>query len=166
MVIKEIINRRSVRKYKPDTVPDNFILEIIKAGQFAPTARNNRAAEFIVIKDQKTKDEIFNIVGQDYVKEAGALIVPVSDKTKTNCPVQDLSVVSENMLLQAEALGLGGVWKNLKGDLGEETKIKKILGIPEQFMVINFVPLGFPVEKPEPHSDKDFDTQKIHQEKW
>ena len=109
MIIKEILNRRSVREYKSDAVPQKYIVEIIKAGQFAPTARNNRAIEFVVIEKQETKNKIFEIVGQEYVKEASVLIIPVSDTTKTSCPIQDLSVASENMFSQATALGLGTI---------------------------------------------------------
>ena len=92
MVIKEILNRRSVREYKSEQIPEEYLIEIIKAGQFAPSAKHNKAIEFIVIRDQETKDKIFEIVGQDFVKEAPVLIIPVTDTTKTNCPVQDLSV--------------------------------------------------------------------------
>ena len=166
MIIKEILNRRSVREYKEKAVAEEYITEIIKAGQFAPTAHNNRAIEFIVVRDQSTKDKIFEIVGQEFLKEAPVLIIPVSDTTQTNCPVQDLSVASENMFLQATALGLGTVWKALKAEYAEEEKIKKLLGIPEQYRAINIIPVGYPKEKPLPHTDKDFKANKIHHEKW
>lgn len=166
MIIKEILNRRSVREYKNKAVPEKYITEIIKAGQFAPTARHNQAVEFIVVKNQKIKDEIFEIVGQEFVKTAQVLIIPVTDTAKTNCPVQDLSVASENMFLQATALGLGTVWKALKPEFNEEEKIKKLLGIPTRYKTINIVPVGYPKEKPAPHTDKDFVEEKIHQEKW
>jgi len=166
MILKEILNRRSIRKYKPDPVPQEYIIDIIKAGQFAPTAHNNRAVEFVVVKDQGMKKRIFGILDKDFVKEAQALIVPATDGEKTNCPVQDLSVASENMFLQATALGLGTVWKNLKAEFDEEAKIKEILGIPKQYRVINIIPVGFPAENPGPYSDKDFSPEKIHEEKW
>jgi len=167
MVTKEIQNRRSVREYKPDAVPKEYIIEIIKAGQFAPTARHNAAVEFIVVEDQKTKDKIFEIVdGKEFVKEAPVLIIPVTDTTKTNCPVEDLSVAAENMLLQATSLGLGTVWKALKSESEEREKVKKLLGIPEQYMTINIIPVGYPKERPEPHGDQDFDEKKIHKERW
>ncbi len=165
MVTKEILNRRSVREYKDKEVPDEYITEIIKAGQFAPTARHNQAVEFITIKNQKTKDAIFEIVGQELVKMAPVLIVPISDTTKsTDLALQDLSIASENMFLQATALGLGTVWKNIRPEW--RGKIKQLLGIPDSFEVINIIPIGYPKEKPTPHSDNDFDAKKIHQEKW
>jgi len=166
MIIKEILNRRAVREYQEKAVPEEYITEIIKAGQFAPSARNNRAIEFIVIRDSKTKEKIFEIVGQEFVKEVPVLIIPVSDTIQTNCPVQDLSIASENMFLQATTLGLGTVWKALKAEYAEEEKIKKLLGIPEQYMAINIIPVGYPKEKPMPHTDKDFNAKKIHHEKW
>jgi len=66
MILKEILNRRSVREYKPDGVPDELIMEIIKAAQFAPTGRSAHAIEFLVIKEQKIKNEIFKIAGQEF----------------------------------------------------------------------------------------------------
>jgi len=164
MIIKEILNRRSTKAYNPKAVSGEHIVEIIKAGQFAPTASNNRAVEFIVIKKQETRNNIFEIVGQEFVKEAPVLIIPVSDSTKTNCPIKDLSVASENMFLQATALGLGSVWKNLKSQTIE--KIKKMLGIPEQQIIINIIPVGYAKEKLEPYADKDFSDKKIHKEQW
>src|SRR3989338_8265216 len=113
MVIREIINRRSVRNYKKKEVSDKDLLEIIKAAQFAPTAHNNRSVEFIIIKNQNLKNKIYEIVGQEFVKKAPVLIVPTIDTEKTKWPTQDLSLATGNIFLQAEALGLGTVWKNL-----------------------------------------------------
>lgn len=166
MIIKEILHRRSVRDYQEKDVSKEDITEIIKAGQFAPTANNNRAIEFIVIRNQQTKDKIFEIVGQEFVKEAPVLIIPISNTTQTNCPVQDLSVASESMFLQATALGLGTVWKNFEAEYVGEGKIKELLGIPEQYKAINIIPVGYPKEKSIPHTDEDFNAQKIHQDKW
>jgi len=166
MIIKEIIKRRSVREFKTNLIPDEIISEIIKAAQFAPTSRNNRAVEFIIIKSKTTKEKIFKtaIPEQKFVKEAPILIVPVTNPVKTNQPVQDLSLASGNIFLQATALELGSVWKNLKAPVAEE--IKKLLGIPEQYLVINVIHLGYSKKILPPHTDDDFDKKRIHHEKW
>lgn len=164
MILKEILHRRSVREFKSESVPEIFVKEIIEAGQFAPTARNNQAIEFIVIRNQETKDKIFEIVDQEFVKKALILIIPVSDTTKSGYPIQDLSVASENIFLQATAVGLGSVWKNLQNEW--EEKIKQMLGIPGQYMAINIIPIGYPKEMPIPRSNEDFAVHKIHEEKW
>jgi len=172
MILHAIKNRRSVREYKSKLVSDKDILEIIKAAQFAPSARHNMAVEFIVIKEQKTKEAICEIINanrqfktnQDYVKNVPVLLIPVTDKNKTEMPIQDLSVASENIFLQAAVLGLGTVWKNIWPEIEEE--MKKLLGLPINFTLINIIPIGYPQEKIEPHSDKDFSQKKIHYEKW
>jgi nitroreductase len=68
------------------------------------------------------------------------------------------------MFLQAMALGLGTVWKSLQP--GWPEKIKKLLGIPKRYTIINIIPVGYPKKEPEPHTDKDFDDKKIHEERW
>jgi len=163
-ITKEILSRRSVRDFKSDEILEENLLEIIKAGQFAPTAHNTKVVEFIVIKNQETKDKIFEIVGQEYVKNAPVLIVPVIDETKSICPVEDLSVASENIFLQATALGLGSVWKNLGREW--QIPIKNLLNIPDTHLLINIIPIGYPKVKPAPHTDAEFSQSKIHPENW
>ncbi|MFH1780596.1 MAG: nitroreductase family protein [Candidatus Nealsonbacteria bacterium] len=164
MVIKEIVNRRSIREYKDEIVPNEAILEIIKAAQFAPTAKNNRAIEFIAIKDQDMKDKICAILEQEFVKKASVLIVPVIDPEKTPCPVQDIAIAAENMLLQVVALGLGAVWKNVRSE--PSVQIKALLGIPENFLLNTMLPIGYPNEEKPVHTEADFNKSKIHNEKW
>jgi nitroreductase len=164
MVIKEILNRRAVREFQNKEVPDELIKEVIKAGQFAPTGRNNKAVEFVVVKDLATKEKIFAICGQEFVRTAPVLIIPATDETKTGLPAQDLSVATENIFVQAAAFGLGTVWKNLQPDWAQS--VKKLLQIPENFKIINLIPLGYPAKEPVPHYEEEFSEKKIHKEKW
>lgn len=116
MMLKAIKDRRSVREYKSNPVSDEDILEIIKAGQFAPSAKNNRAIEFIVVKSQITKNKLCEIMGQEFIKKAPVLIIPLANPKKSAAPIQDLSVASENIFLQAASTSLGTVWKNVWPD--------------------------------------------------
>ncbi len=164
MVIEAIQKHRSMRMYKTDAVSEDVVNEIIKAGQFAPTAHGTGAVEFVVITDVKMKKDIFDIVGQDYVTEAPVLIMPVATDA-TVLPVQDISVATQNMLLQATDLGLGSVWKHVVPEWAG--KIKEMLSIPEGYHVINMVPIGLPNDPDViEHADDDFKIEKIHREKW
>ncbi len=163
-MLKEISNRRAVREYSEKPVSDEDVLEIIKAGQFAPSAMNNRGVEFIVVRNPEIKEKLYQIVGQEFVKNAPVVIVPVLNPSKSTCPVEDLAVASENMFLEATALGLGTVWKSIRKELREE--VKKVLEIPQDFLVINLIPVGYPKETPQPHSEADFNSSRIHYEKY
>jgi nitroreductase len=165
MVLDAILKRRAVREYRADTVSDSDIEEIIKAGQFAPTAMNNRMVEFVVVKDKGTKEKLFEIIDsrQEFLKTAPLLIIPVTD-SKVVLPIPDLSIASENIMIQAASLGLGTVWKNLREP--EARKVKEFLGIPETKVIINIIPVGYPKVHPTPHNDAEFSKNKIHHEKW
>ena len=164
MIIKEIIERRSIRNFKPDAIPDETILEIIKAAEFAPSAMHIKPIEYIIIKDQATKNKLHEILGDEFIKEAPVLIVPVSDTKKSAHSIQDISIASAHMFLQARASALGTVWKNLSTENSE--KIKDVLGIPAHYMAINLIPVGHPETELDPHSDNEFDRGKIHMEKF
>lgn len=164
MVLKAIADRRSIRDYKSDKIPQGFVIELIKAAQFAPSAKHNRSLQFIIIRDKKTKETIYGMLGQGFIKQAPLLIIPTVDTKKSSCPIQDLSVASENIFVQAAALSLGTVWKKVPEEKIEEVKI--LLDIPKNFMLINIIPVGFPKTKRRSHNEKDFDLNKIHFEKW
>ncbi len=164
MIIKEITNRRSIREYKADAVSEQDVLEIIRAAQFAPSAKNNHAIEFVVVRDQTAKDKLCEVAGQEFVKKASVLVALVLDTTKTPCPIQDVSAAAENMLLQAVALGLGAVWKNVRPEIAD--RMKAIIGIPENFLLNVIVCLGYPNESKPSHADAEFDQNKVHNEKW
>lgn len=166
MVLEIIKKRRSVRDFRNDAVEEKYILEIIKAGQYAPTANNNRAIEFIVVKDAKLKQEIYEVAQphQNFVKQAPVLIVPISNTQKTNLSIPDLSLASENMFLQATALGLGSIWKNFYPPVAE--KIKEILDIPSHYHLVNAIAIGYPVSMPSPYEEQHFSTDKIYYEKY
>jgi nitroreductase len=164
MILESIKKRRSFRTYKPQMVSEEAIVEIIKAAQFAPTSMGNASVEFVVVKDQATKDAIFNVVDQEYIKEAPVLIVPVISSEKSGLPIQDLTLASAHIFLQAAELGLGTVWKHMMPDW--TGKVKEILGLPAQYELTNLIPVGYSKEEKPAHSDEEFSQDKVHFEKW
>ena len=164
MIIKEISGRRSIRNYKPDPIPDDALTEIIKAAEFAPSGRHIRPLEYIIIKNPDTKKKLFDIFGDDFIKEAPALIIPVGDTQKSTLYMQDLSIASGYMFLQAVSLGFGTVWKNVNEE--KKGQIKALLGIPAHYTLINLIPVGCPAEILPPHTDSEFESGKIHRENF
>ena len=164
MILDAIKNRRAIRDYKTDPVADDLIHELIVAASFAPTAMGDYALEFIVVRDQKTKEAIYKIIGQEFVKTAPVLIVPVANTKKAVLAELDIAVMTENLMLQATELGLGSVWKHIQPEWVKP--VKAILQIPEDFCLINLIPVGYAQEPLDPHLEKDFLDQTIHQEKW
>jgi nitroreductase len=166
MIIDPILKRRAVREYDDKSVPDELVADIIKAAQFAPTAMNNKSVEFVVLKKKENINKLYDLIEfkQEYLRQVPVILIPTINTAKSTLPVQDLSVATENIFIEAAALGLGTVWKNIEPETAEE--IKTYLGIPANFMVINVIPLGYPKSVPQPHNDEEFSENKIHYEKW
>ena len=164
MVIEPIIWRRSIREYSDEPVLDESINEIIKAAQFAPTAQNKRAVEFIVVKDQAVKNQLFEILPQDFIKKAPAILVPVCSAELAVIPESDLALASAFIMIQAAELSLGTVWKHV--DEKAARGVGKVLGLPENYILINVIPLGYPLNELPDHGDVDFDPGKIHNNKF
>ena len=168
MINKAILNRRSIRSFSEEQVDDEAIMEIIKAAQFAPTAMNKRAWEFLVIKDEAGKGKLFELIGttikQEVIRTAPVILIPLMDSQKSVLPIQDLSLAIENIFIQITELGLGSFWKNVLPAEAEE--IKKAFGIPERFLLLNIMPIGYPAQEPLPHSEGEFLESKIHFGQW
>jgi nitroreductase len=164
LILDAIRKRRSIREFLEKKIPDEKIMELIIAAEFAPSARHNHAIEYVVVKEQLLKDKLYEITEQQFVKEAPILIVPVTDTTKTNWPASDLSVATENIFLQAAHEGLGAVWNNIRPE--NVGKVREILGIPKNFTLINLIPIGIPKKNEAPHEDPELSKKKIHHDGW
>lgn len=166
MILDAISRRRACRSFKPDPVPPELIEELIKAGQFAPTARHLKSIEYIIVTDPKSRRAIADALApQEFVVHSPVIIVLAADIKVASKPREDLSLATENIWLQATYLKLGCVWKHVH-DGEEQEKLRTILGIPERFLVINVLPIGYPAELLPPHTDAEADPKKIHREKW
>ena len=148
-----------MREYSDEPVLEEVIESIIKAAQFAPTAHGTRQVEFVIIKDQKIKNALFEVLGQDFIKKAPVLIVPVAE-AESEFKVADISVATAFMMIQAAALGLGTVWKNV--DSQQTKACATIIGLPHTKSIINMMPVGYPASDLPDHSDNEFDAGKIH----
>jgi len=165
-----IHTRKSVRSFTGQGVTKDALDKIIRAGMAAPTAVNRQPWAFIVVTDRKTLDTL--AAGLPYAKmldKAGAAIIVCAIPEKANGKSQELAVIdsacaSENILLAAEALGLGAVWTAAYPYQDRIDVTRKTLNIPQDIIPLNVIPVGHPAG-----TDKAKDKYKqenIHWEKW
>jgi nitroreductase len=165
-VLNFILQRRSIRKFKPKKIPQELINLIVEAGQRAPTACGMQTYSFIHVKDRKIRQAIFEAIGkQECMEQAPVWIIICADmarqlelfqilgvKTefgelgKLVPSVIDATLAAENMVLAAEVLGLGSVfigtvWEAIK-------RIAEILKLPPNVLPILLLCLGYPDENP------------------
>jgi nitroreductase len=162
-----IFNRKSVRAFTSQPVTPEEIQTLLKAGFSAPTGRNIQPWEFIVFNRRSAIDSLATegLPGSKNILEQAALaIVICGDTAASNLWSLDCSAATENILLAAEALGLGAVWLAVYPVQDRIEPVVKVCGTPPHVLPLAVVAVGHPKGE---HLPKDkYKTEKIHWNKW
>jgi len=166
---RAIRTRRSIRRYKPDPVPDKIIRKITRAASWAPSASNNQPWEFVVVRERNTLEKLSRTHAYaGMLKGAPLCIVACSDSTRSpNHWVEDCSIAVENMLLAAGAEGLGTCWIAVyrPNDMERENSVREVLAIPRNVRVIALIGVGYPAENPRPPARRRLE-EILHYERY
>ena len=149
-VFEAIKGRRSIRKYRKDLVPEDFIVKVLDAGRWAPSAGNRQPWTFIVLKDEEVKRRVAEATTYGkFLADAplGIVVVIDPESSPRSGGIEDGAIATQNMLLAAHALGLGTCWIGSYNSLYEK-EVKEILSIPENKRVLSIISIGFPAETP------------------
>ena len=158
--------RRSVRKYKPDMIPQDVLNRIIIAGTYSATGRNLQSPIIIAVTNKEMRDKISEMnrkiggwaEGFDPFYGAPCVAVVLVDKTIPTC-VEDGSLVMGNLMNAAAALNVGSCWIHRAKEEFESEEGKEILrslGIEGEYEGIGHCALGYTEgEYPEGHERKD-----------
>lgn len=157
-IVESIINRKSVKKYKSEMVPESIIEQIIAAGKSAPSGMNKQSAIIIEITNQETRNKLSRLNAKvvnmnndlDPFYNAPVVLVVLANKDIPTY-IYDGSLVMENMLLAANALGVGGCWIHRAKETFETEEgkaILKSLGIEGNYEGIGNCIIGYPDETP------------------
>jgi nitroreductase len=151
-VIRE---RRSIRKYKSDPVPQEEVEYVLEAARLAPSWANTQCWKFVVVTDAATIQAL-SAAGNEWLKHAPAIIVACANPTAPGTKgdqeyyMLDIGIAMEHLILAATDRGLGTCWI---GAFDEGT-VKSILDVPEEIRVVACTPLGYPDESPAPRDRK------------
>lgn len=172
-VIKALMERRSIRKYKVDPINEKDLELILKAATYAPSARGTQAWHITAIVNPARIEELNQAVkkavqkaGFDQYKEmvgqssysinfhiAPVFIIVTVDDSKSLCPHEDGALVLSNIFLAAHSLGLGACWINQLKFIAEESEFRQVLsglGTPAGNKLIGCAALGHPAVKNPP----------------
>ena len=155
-VFEAIKTRRSVRKYRPQPIPEDHLKQIMTAAQLAPSAGNRQPWRFILVKDPDTKKQLGTIArNQTWISDAGVIVAALAMDKKNpeiseRWAERDVMTAVEHMVLAAWELGYGTCWI---GAFNED-QVKELLKVPREMTVINLLPIGVPDQTPEPKGRK------------
>ena len=171
-VLTAIRTRKSVRKFDPlRKVEDEKIEKILRAAMCAPSAMDKRPWEFVVVKDSAQLKKLGERLPNSHCGSGAQAAIVVCGSLDNGLPgrgkeywIHDCSAAAMNILLAAHALDLGAVWTGVYPGEDRIAKVREILSIPEGYMPLNVIPLGYPAENP-PAKDK-WNPAKIHNDRW
>ena len=159
-----IYHRVSIRKYQERPVENEKILQILKAGMQAPSACNQQPWEFYVVTD-KEKIGLLSQTTPYAGCAAGApvVIIPVYRTESLPAPSMipiDMGLSLENIWLETDEIGLGGVWIGIAPIEERMELVHKMLDLPENVKVFSLFAMGYPAEE-RPQQDR-FNPERIH----
>ena len=171
-VLTAIATRKSIRRFDPlRAVEDEKVEKILKAAMCAPSAMDRRPWEFVVVKDKAQLQKLGERLPNSRVANGAQLAIVVCGSLDNGLPgrgkeywIHDCSAASMNILLAAHGLGLGAVWTGVYPGEDRVAAVREILSIPDGFMPLNVIPLGYAAENPSP-KDK-WNSAKIHIDRW
>lgn len=161
--------RRSIRKYLQKDVEKEKIDTIVKSALMAPSSRNIRPCEYVVVTDKELLKELSKCKEHSakFLDGAPLGIVVIADSKLSDVWGCDASIASTIIQLSAQSLGLGSCWiqilKRFSGDgKSAEEYVRNVLNIPERYSVLSIIAIGYPGEEKKPYDEKDLPYDKVH----
>ena len=152
-----LLNRRSIRRYKEDQVPDELLDQVLTAGLYAPTGMNRQNIVMVAVRDKQTRDQLSRmnaaVMGSDRDPFYGApCVIVVLGDPEIYPVVENGSLVLGNLMNAAYAVGLGSCWIHRAKQIFETEEGKALLrkwGLKEDLVGIGNCILGYADESPE-----------------
>lgn len=168
--LKFIFSRRSVRKYHNRQVPEEMLEDLLQAAMAAPSAVAKDPWHFLVIRDRDSLNRLAEVLpNAPMLRQAPAAIVVCGDIERAHdrqesFMLQDLSAAVENVLLAANALGLGACWLGVHPRKERMDGIRRLFKLPDQIIPVAGIAVGWPAEQPEMRTR--YNPGRVHHEKW
>lgn len=157
-----ILTRSSVRRYNDREIPRSVVECLLRAAMAAPTAGNRQPWAFVLIDDPEIKNKIADFLQNGHMMRTAPIAIAVLGDLERAYPgvereywVLDTSAASENILLAAHALGLGGVWCGIYPVPERVDTVSRILNLPEHLVPLSIIPLGYPLAPGNPRDKWD-----------
>ena len=162
--VERVLTRRSIRKFKNESITDIVLQNILEAGRLAPTATNSQPWHFVIARDQKAK-EAFSFGGFNKFTGDAAFIVlglyKPSEVIIEKLSLMDVTIALQNMVVAAWVQRAGSCWMVAF----DEPRLKDTLNLPAGSRIVGAVALGIPDENPVQPAKKPLNGI-VHFDKW
>ena len=164
-----IIRRRSTRKFKQDLLSPEQVALILKAALMAPTSKNAHSWQFVAVEDNHLISQLALCKkhGAGFLAECVLAVVVLGDSYISDAWIEDASIASIYMQLQAEDLGIGACWCQVRSRLTEsgfesEQYVRDLLDIPPHLGVLSIIGFGHKDQERKSFDESNLLWEKVH----
>ena len=158
-----------MRKFTPERVVAEDMCTLLRAALMSPSSKGLHSWEFVVVDDKPAIEALSHCKqqGADFLSGAPLAVVVMGDPQVSDVWIEDASVAATQMLLQAEDLGIGACWiqirdrRDAQGGDAEEN-VRQILGIPSHFRILAIVAFGHKGMERKPFNEERLLWEKVH----
>ena len=168
-----LLTRHSIRRYTEQQLDANDVKTILEAALLAPSSKSKRPWQFVVVEDRETLEKLSKAkkVASHPIAGAAMAVVVVSNPEDSDVFIEDTSIAAVFMQLQAEALGIGSCWIQIRNRFSEdgepaEVMIQNLLGIPQYLPVECVITFGYKNEERKPVDPSKLLWEKVHIGTW
>lgn len=168
-----ITHRRSIRHYTEDQLLPSEVQKIMKAALMAPSSKNSCPWQFILVENKEMLRKLAQCKssGAAFIEGAALAVVVLSDPLRSSAYIEDASIAATYIQLQAEDLGLGSCWIQIKGretteGYDSEQYVRDLFHIPLQLVVGCVIAVGHKARTGKPHDEEKLPWEKLHIESY
>ena len=161
-----IKNRRSMRKFTDEELTQDEVVALMKAALMSPSSKRSNSWQFVVVDDKEKLKELSHCKEQ-----ASSAIVVMADPLASDVWIEDASIASIMIQLQAEDLGLGSCWVQVRErftatGMPSDEFVHGILDIPLQLQILSVIAIGHKGMERKPFNEEHLQWEKIHINKF
>lgn len=167
---KELIkSRRSTRKFTEEPLSSQQVETILKAALMSPTSKSSNPWQFLLVEDKEMLEKLSHCkkAASKLIEGCSLAVIVMADPLSSDVWIEDASIASIVIQLQAEDLGLGSCWvqireRNTAADTSSEEYVKELFDIPMQLQVLSVIAIGHKVQQKPPIDEEKLQWEKIH----
>ena len=164
-----IKNRRSMRKFTGEELTQDEVVALMKAALMSPSSKRTNCWQFVLVDDKELLKDLAHCkeAGSAFLADAALAVVVVADPLVSDVWVEDASIASLMVQLQAENLGLGSCWVQVRErftatGMPSNEFVHGLLDLPLQLQVLSIIAVGHKGMERKPFDEAHLQWEKIH----
>lgn len=164
-----ITKRRSIRKFTEEELSQDEVVALLKAALMSPSSKRSNCWQFVVVDKKELLEGLSHCKahGAELIANAPLAIVVLGDPLLSDVWIEDASIASIMIQLQAEDLGLGSCWVQVReryteDDIPADEIVRGLLNIPLQMQVLSIIAVGHKATERKPFDEEQLQWEKVH----